>query len=531
MALLDSPDAVHLHNSICSNSLHLVPSDPTHLQLWHGSHTWIDLFIVKSTDRVLTYRKSDAPFIAGHDFIEISLACLEPPPITKSVMLRDLKKVNPELLGSILPLHLPPLDTHSLASPHSFITTTNSTELVLGPCPANPDIAERALTHALMCATDSVTPLRKAVLYSRRKPWVNPQIRALMKSRDRAYRLARSSGSAADLARFRSDFIKPFVLQTDASNHGLGAMLTQPHDDKERMIAYASRSLSSAKRNYSATEKECLAVKWGIWKMRDYLEDYHFTVLTDHQSLKWLEKIDSPSGRLDRWAIELGQWDYEIRYHRGAENHVADALSRQPLSVCTVDTKDSGKWYRDTLAGVQSDPRSFPEYCIHEGRLFRHLLHKFDFNEHSESEVWKLCVPAGERQRVLEKTHDNPTAGHLGIAKTLNRLARHYYWPGMMREEASHVRNCTQKHKTSQQSPPGTMHATTVTQPWEMVSVDLMGPKPRSDRGNTWLLVMQDRYTKWFELRALSKATSAAVSKALKEQVIRRQRQRPPVHR
>ena len=112
MALPDSPDAVHLHNSISSNSLHLVPSDPTHLQFRRGSHTWIDFFIVKSTDRVLTYRKSDAAFIAGHDFIEISLAGIEPPPITKSVMLRDLKKVNPELLRSILPLHLPPLDTH-----------------------------------------------------------------------------------------------------------------------------------------------------------------------------------------------------------------------------------------------------------------------------------------------------------------------------------------------------------------------------------------------------------------------------------
>ena len=184
------------------------------------------------------------------------------------------------------------------------------------------------------------------------------------------------------------DFTKPFVLQTDASNEGLGAMLTQPYDDKERVIAYPSRSLSSVERNYSATEKEFLAVIWGIWKMRDYLEGYHFTVLTDHQSLKWLEKIDNPSGRLARWAIELSQWDYDIRYHRGAENHVADALSRQPFDVCTIDTKDSGKWYRDTLAGVQANPRSFPEYCIHEGRLFHHILHTLDFNEHSESKAF-----------------------------------------------------------------------------------------------------------------------------------------------
>ena len=98
---------------------------------------------------------------------------------------------------------------------------------------------------------------------------------------------------------------------------------------------------------------------------------------------------------------------------------VADALSRQPLDVCIVDTKDSGKWYRDTLARVQANPRSFPEYCIHEGRLFRHILHTLDFNEHSESEAWKLCVPAGERRRVVEEADDNLTAGHLGIAKTL----------------------------------------------------------------------------------------------------------------
>ena len=101
------------------------------------------------------------------------------------------------------------------------------------------------------------------------------------------------------------DFTKPFVLQTNASDDGLGAMLTQTVNDKERVIAYASRSLSASERNYSATEKECLAVKWGIWKMREYLEGYHFTVLTDHQSLKWLQKIDNPSERLVRWAIEL----------------------------------------------------------------------------------------------------------------------------------------------------------------------------------------------------------------------------------
>jgi len=73
------------------------------------------------------------------------------------------------------------------------------------------------------------------------------------------------------------DWSKPFVLQTNASKEELGAALTQSYGDTERVIGYASRTLN-AEKNYSATELECLAIKWGIWKFRDYLEGYHFIV-------------------------------------------------------------------------------------------------------------------------------------------------------------------------------------------------------------------------------------------------------------
>jgi len=139
------------------------------------------------------------------------------------------------------------------------------------------------------------------------------------------------------------------------------------------VVAYASRTLNDAEYNYSVTEKECLAVLWGIRKMRAYLEGYRFIVITDHQALKWLQKIDNPTGRLARWALELQQYDFEIRYRKGALNHVADTLSRHPIETanetCATDAESCGRWYR-RICDVQKNPEEFPDYHIHDRTLF-----------------------------------------------------------------------------------------------------------------------------------------------------------------
>ncbi|KAL6417111.1 hypothetical protein ACFW04_014674 [Cataglyphis niger] len=260
------------------------------------------------------------------------------------------------------------------------------------------------------------------------------------------------------------DFARRFVLQTDASASGLGAVLTQNFEEGERVIAYASRTLNSAEKNYSATELECLAVVWGIRRMKGYLEGYPFTVITDHQALKWLQRLEAPTGRLARWLFELQQYDLE------------------------------------------------------------HILHSLNFKETSADEQWKECVPKEQRAKVISQHHNEPTAGHLGIAKTIARIAEYFYWPGMFREIAAYVRTCLtcQAHKVAQEQPAGKLHATDIQKPWEQVTTDLVGPLPRSRQGHTWLFVMQDRFSKWVELAPLRQATAKATTRTITERVILR---------
>jgi hypothetical protein len=133
------------------------------------------------------------------------------------------------------------------------------------------------------------------------------------------------------------DFSKPFVIQTDASNTGLGAVLTQDLDGDERVIAYASRSLTKAERNYSVTERECLAVLFALEKFRPYVEGTHFTIVTDHYSLLWLNRMKDPAGKLARWSVKLNQFSFDLVHRKGKLNVVPDALSRLPAEIAAVD--------------------------------------------------------------------------------------------------------------------------------------------------------------------------------------------------
>lgn len=138
------------------------------------------------------------------------------------------------------------------------------------------------------------------------------------------------------------DFTLPFDLYVDASVEGIGMVLGQRQEGKERVIDYAGRSLNPAKRNYSVTEHKGLAVVDGIKRFQSYLYGRHFTIYTDHNALKWLMTLKEPTGRLARWSVLLQQYDFEIKHRSGTTNGNADALSRRPYLplVAALDKPD-----------------------------------------------------------------------------------------------------------------------------------------------------------------------------------------------
>ena len=137
------------------------------------------------------------------------------------------------------------------------------------------------------------------------------------------------------------DFEKPFYLHTDASGTGIGAVLAQKDDDnKEYAVAYASRSLNKAERNYATTEQECLAVVWAVEHFHQYIGTNHFVLITDHSALQWL-RTSELKGRRARWILRLEPYNYTIKHRAGRKHNNADAMSRmyemeEPIYYCHI---------------------------------------------------------------------------------------------------------------------------------------------------------------------------------------------------
>lgn len=333
-------------------------------------------------------------------------------------------------------------------------------------------------------------------------------------------------------------------VHTDASNVGLGAVLVQWQDGAERVLAYASRTLSKAEANYSTTEKECLAAVWAISKFRPYLYGRPFKLVSDHHSLCWLANLKDPSGRLARWSLRLQEYDMKVVYKSGRIHNDADCLSRAP-----VDSPDQGVEEDIPFLGAVSMSemaqlqRADPELLLiiqHlEGREVRipaafirniasfrlrnSVLYKRNFG--NTKEAFLLVVPSSMRAEVLYACHDEASAGHLGVSRTVSRIREKYFWPKLLQTVQQYVRSCRecQRRKTPPLKPAGLLQPIKPpTAPFQQVGMDLLGPFPKSTKGNRWIVVATDYLTRYAETASVVRATSAEVAEFFMNSVVLR---------
>ncbi|CAG4929464.1 unnamed protein product [Parnassius apollo] len=140
------------------------------------------------------------------------------------------------------------------------------------------------------------------------------------------------------------DASKEFIVDTDASDIGLGGVLSQRNGDQEVVIAYFSKSLSKPERNYCVTRRELLAVVKSLQHFSKYLLGRKFHLRTDHAALKWLLQFKNPEGQVARWIELLQEYDFEIEHRSGKSHGNADALSRRPCPEdCNHCTRQESK--------------------------------------------------------------------------------------------------------------------------------------------------------------------------------------------
>lgn len=329
-------------------------------------------------------------------------------------------------------------------------------------------------------------------------------------------------------------------LHTDASGVGIGAVLAQrlPDAPMECAVAFASRTLSLPEKNYSTTDKECLAVVWAVKKFRPYLYGRPFVILTDHHALCWLTTLKDPSGRLGRWVLSLQQFDYTIKYKSGRKHRDADALSRCPLPTSPPTVPDAEASINALslppvdLPALQehqlNDPDFSPIICHLNGtvpssdrklqrkcknfKLLDATLYKRNYNP--EGQRLLLAIPRNLRHEVLRSLHDDATAGHLSFYKTYDRIRRRYFWPRLYSTVYKYVSSCIpcQRRKPSPPSAGLLQPLLPPHAPFDRVGIDLLGPFPASPTGNKWVVVAIDHLTRYVETAPLRSGSSEEIA-------------------
>lgn len=321
---------------------------------------------------------------------------------------------------------------------------------------------------------------------------------------------------------------KPCFLEPDASKWALGMVISQPDADGTlHPVAFYSRSLTAPERNYHIHDTELLAVIEGLehWRHFFAFSDFPAVILTDHKNLEYFSQKRSLSDRQIRYAERLSKFNVRLHFRPGTQNGAADALSRmhtpeeeeescihdpilpmptvlasftvaalneqlpiQSHDNLTMQIKEAyvaDENIQEIIESLAKDPASYPDYAMEDGLLF------FE---------GKIAVPDQEdiHRQILTHCHDDPAAGHGGIAKTYELVSRSYHWPKIRQFVKKFVLSCDtcQRNKSTHHKPFGLLQPLPVPElPWSSLSMDFIVQLPESN-GYTAILVVVDRLTK-----------------------------------
>ncbi|GFV89409.1 retrovirus-related Pol polyprotein from transposon 412 [Trichonephila clavipes] len=364
---------------------------------------------------------------------------------------------------------------------------------------------------------------------------------------------------------------KPFILDTDASNESVGAVLSQEIDGQERVVAYWSKCLSKPERNYCVTRKELLAIVKAIEHFHHYLYGQKFLLRTDHASLTWLMNFRNTQGQVARWIQRLNEYYFDIRHRKGSSHGNADALSRRPCpencrhcsrvetkydyairQITTSTATPPDPWSDEKVREDQmADPDIKPliefmesssnkpswqdisayspttkQYWalwnslhLRNGVLYR----KFE-SEDGKTFRWQLVLPRSRIPEVLKELHGSPTGGHFGVMKTLHRVRERFCWGKVRADVEQWCKSCDacSARKGPKIRSRGKLHRYNVGAPFERIAFDILGPLPRTASGNKYLLVVIDYFTKWPEVYPIPDQEAPTVAEAVVQHWISR---------
>lgn len=333
------------------------------------------------------------------------------------------------------------------------------------------------------------------------------------------------------------DESKPLILTCDASPYGIGAVLSHTMvDGSDRPVAYASRSLSKPEKGYAQMEREALAIVFGVQKFHYYLYGRPFTIQSDHKPLSFLfnQKKGIPvlsSARVQRWALTLSAYRYNIRYRPGKEISNADGLSRLPLpteenidnpipcelvnllhvlSDSQVDaTQIKSSTDKDTVLSVVRQMvisgSSLPE--AEEFKPYRNRRGELSVAFGCLLLGSRVIIPQPCRKAVIKELH----VGHQGICK-MKSLARSYvWWPGVDSDIELCVKDCVVCQESRLAPTPAPLHPWEYPeQPWLRLHLDFEGPF----MGHMFLVII-DSFSKWIDVHMMDTITSTATIQKL----------------